>query len=63
MLFAWNKTFSELKKKKKMWRQGMWDLPGSGIRPVAPALVCEFFTTEPPGKPLSALFCVKMCLT
>ena len=30
---------------------GMWDLPGSGIEPVSPALVGRFFTTEPPGKP------------
>ena len=31
--------------------QGMWDLPGSGIEPVSPALAGRFFTTEPPGKP------------
>ena len=30
---------------------GMWDLPGSGIEPVSPALTGRFFTTEPPGKP------------
>jgi len=29
----------------------MWDLPGSGIEPVASALAGGFFTTEPPGKP------------
>ena len=29
----------------------MWDLPGSGIEPVSPALAGRFFTTEPPGKP------------
>ena len=29
----------------------MWDLPGSGIEPVFPALAGGFFTTEPPGKP------------
>ena len=29
----------------------IWDLPGSGIGPVSPALAGEFFTTEPPGKP------------
>ena len=28
-----------------------WDLPGSGIKPVSPALAGNFFTTEPPGKP------------
>ena len=31
--------------------QNMWDLPGSGIKPVSPALPGGFFTTEPPGKP------------
>ena len=30
---------------------GMWDLPGSGIEPMSPALAGGFFTTEPPGKP------------
>jgi len=30
----------------------MWDLPGSGIEPVSPALAGGFSTTEPPGKPL-----------
>ena len=29
----------------------MWDLLGSGIEPVSPALAGRFFTTEPPGKP------------
>ena len=29
----------------------MWDLPGSAIEPVSPALAGRFFTTEPPGKP------------
>ena len=32
---------------------GMWDLPGSGIEPVSPALAGGFFTTKPPGKPLA----------
>ena len=32
-------------------RQGTWDLPGSGMEPVSPALEGGFFTTEPPGKP------------
>ena len=30
----------------------MWDLPGSGIEPAAPALAGAFVTTEPPGRPL-----------
>ena len=34
----------------------MWDLPGPGIEPVSPALAVGFFTTEPPGKPLSLTF-------
>ena len=33
----------------------MWDLPGSGIEPVPPALAGEFFTTEPPGKSRRAI--------
>ena len=33
--------------------QDMWDLPGPGIYTVSLALPCEFFTTEPPGKPCS----------
>ena len=38
---------------------GRWDLPGSGIELVSPALAGGSFTTEPPGKrpppPLTAL--------
>ena len=30
--------------------RGMWDLPGSGIRPMSPALEGRFSTTWPPGK-------------
>ena len=30
---------------------GMWDFPGSGIKPLSPASADEFFTTEPSGKP------------
>ena len=30
---------------------GMGDLPGSGIKPVSPALTSRFFPTEPLGKP------------
>ena len=29
----------------------MWDLPGSEIGPVAPALAGRFFTAEPPERP------------
>ena len=29
----------------------MWNLPGSGIKPMSSALSGGFFTTEPPGKP------------
>ena len=29
----------------------MWDLTGSGIELMSPALAGGFFTTEPPGKP------------
>ena len=34
----------------------MWDLPGSGIKPISPALAGKFFTTEPPGKPSMSKF-------
>ena len=30
--------------------RGMWDLPGPGIEPVAPALAGRVLTTVPPGK-------------
>ena len=30
---------------------GRWDLTGSGVEPVSPALAGRFFITEPPGKP------------
>ena len=29
----------------------MWDLPGTGLEPVSPALAGRFLTTAPPGKP------------
>ena len=29
---------------------GMWDLPGTGIKPMSPALAGRFFTSESPGK-------------
>ena len=32
---------------------GMWDLPGSGIEPVSPALAGGFLITRPPGKTFS----------
>ena len=31
------------------------DLPNPGIEPGSPALAGGFFTTEPPGKPLSSI--------
>ena len=34
----------------------MWNLPQSEIELVSPALAGEFFTTEPPGKPLNRNF-------
>ena len=30
--------------------RGMWNLPGSGIKPVFPVLAGGFFTIESPGK-------------
>ena len=30
-----------------------WEPPGLGVEPVSPALAGEFFTTEPPDKPLA----------
>ena len=32
------------------------DLPNPGIKPASPALAGRFFTTEPPGKPISTAF-------
>ena len=32
------------------------DLPDPEIKPVSPALGGRFFTTEPPGKPVTVLF-------
>jgi len=34
----------------------MKDLPGPRIEPASPALAGGFFTTEPPGKPLTETF-------
>ena len=36
--------------------RGMWDLPGSGIKPPSPALAGGYFTTETPEKPLIFIF-------
>ena len=33
----------------------MWDLSGTVIKPVSPALAGKFFTTQPPGKPCRLL--------
>ena len=35
---------------------GMWDLPGTGIKPMSPALAGGFSTTAPPGKPQHIIF-------
>lgn len=34
----------------------MWDLPGSAIDPMSPALAGGFFITEPPGKSYNFFF-------
>ena len=34
----------------------MWDLPGSGIKPVSAALAGGFLTTDPPRKPRPNIF-------
>ena len=44
------------------WLCAMWDLPGSEIEPVAPALAGGFFTMEPPGKPKIGFFFLKKIL-
>ena len=41
--------------------RGTWGLPGPQIEPVSPALVSNFFTTEPSGKPM--LFLKKKKIT
>ena len=35
--------------------QGLWGLPGPGIKPVSPALTGGLLTTDPPGKPSCVL--------
>ena len=45
------------------WAQllrGMWDLPGSGLEPVSPALAGRFLTTAPPGKFPDHLFLISV---
>ena len=39
--------------------QAKGDLPGPGIKPVAPALAGRFFTIGPPGKSLPSESCLK----
>ena len=39
----------------------MWDLPGPGLEPVAPALAGGFLSTAPAGKPL-LLFYIELIL-
>ena len=41
--------------------RSMWDLPGSGLEPVSPALAGGFLTTEPPGKPCTNIFFQVVC--
>ena len=36
--------------------RGVWDLPGTGIKLVSPALKGGFFITGPPGKPPCGIF-------
>ena len=38
----------------------VWDLPGSEIKPLSSPLAEGFFTTEPPGKPLSFAFKINL---
>ena len=39
--------------------RGMWDLPGSGIEPMSPALQGRFLITRPPRKPKSMAFSLR----
>ena len=36
--------------------QGMWDLPGPGMKPMSPSLADRFLTTGPWGKSLNPCF-------
>ena len=40
--------------------RSMWDLPGTGLEPVSPALAGGFLTTVPPGKSLHFCFICKV---
>ena len=40
----------------------MWDLPGTGLEPMSPALAGGFLTTAPLGKPLLFIFIAKYSL-
>ena len=46
--------------KQKYWSGLPFPSPGNlsdpGITPVTPALEADFFTTEPPGKPIVSMF-------
>ena len=44
------------------------DLPDPGTEPASPVLAGRFFTTEPPGKPINGVVCMRAkslqsCLT
>ena len=40
--------------------RGMWDLPGTGNKPMSPALAGRFLTIAPPGKSeRGCFFCVE----
>ena len=41
----------------------VWNLPGSGINPVSPALAGRLFTPDPPGKPLDKLLNILIYLS
>ena len=43
--------------------RGTWDLLGSGIKSIFPALTGRFFTTEPPRKPPFSISYALSCLT
>ena len=36
--------------------RSMWDLPGTGLKPVSPTLAGRFLTTVPPGKSCGKIF-------
>ena len=42
--------------------RGVWNLPGSGIEPVSPALAGGFSTTEAPGKPRVCFLIYLLCM-